>query len=105
MRFKAVDLETGDVIDPFKLDGPNKDYITGYYFFEEEGIHEIEADGTCEGHFERYRIIWEPSFESERASTIQLLRGACRQFGDNDWDDDLHLVDIIEKHLLKHLGL
>lgn len=36
---------------------------------------------------------------SERADAIAVLRDLCEEFGDNDWPDDLHLADIIEKHL------
>lgn len=36
---------------------------------------------------------------SEREETIAMLRAICADYGDNDWDDDLHLADIIEKHL------
>ena len=32
------------------------------------------------------------------------LRRLCDDFGDNDWSDDLHLVDVIEKHLAPYLG-
>lgn len=39
----------------------------------------------------------------ERQETIQLLRSVCAEFGDNDWDDDLHLTDIIDKHLVNHV--
>ncbi len=31
------------------------------------------------------------------------LRELCAEFGDNDWPDDLHLGDVIEKHLGRHL--
>lgn len=44
-------------------------------------------------------------FSLERSETISCLRHLCAKYGDNDWDDDLHLVDIIEKHLIKHLDL
>lgn len=40
---------------------------------------------------------------SERAEAVAVLREACDLLGDNDWDDALHLADVIEKHLLKHL--
>jgi hypothetical protein len=43
------------------------------------------------------------SLVSERASAIAALRDLCERFGDNDWPDNLHLADIIEKHLLRHL--
>lgn len=35
----------------------------------------------------------------ERAETIQVLRRLCKDYGDNDWTDDLSLADIIDKHL------
>jgi predicted secreted protein len=39
----------------------------------------------------------------EREAAIQSLRSLCRAKGDNDWDETLHLQDIIEKHLADHL--
>ena len=44
-------------------------------------------------------------FAMERAQTILYLRSICGDYGDNDWEDDLHLEDIIEKHLIRHLAL
>ena len=41
---------------------------------------------------------------AERADAIATLRRICRDHGDNDWPDDLHLSDIIDKHLHRHLG-
>ena len=40
------------------------------------------------------------SYEEEIRAT---LRRVCEDYGDNDWPDDLHLVDVIEKHLVRHL--
>jgi hypothetical protein len=40
---------------------------------------------------------------AERQGAIATLRDLCAEYGDNDWPDDLHLVDIIEKHLARHL--
>jgi hypothetical protein len=39
----------------------------------------------------------------EREDTVRLLRTICRDFGDNEWADDLYLRDIVEKHLWRHL--
>jgi predicted secreted protein len=39
----------------------------------------------------------------EREEAINTLRDLCREHGDNDWSDDLHLADIIDKHLGRHL--
>ena len=35
----------------------------------------------------------------ERADVVARLRELCADFGDNDWTDDTHLGDVIEKHL------
>jgi hypothetical protein len=40
---------------------------------------------------------------AERAEAIATLRGICEEYGDNDWEDDLHLSDIISKHLGNYL--
>jgi hypothetical protein len=42
-------------------------------------------------------------YEHERAETIRLLRRVCRDHGDLDWTDELHLADIISKHLVRYL--
>lgn len=39
----------------------------------------------------------------ERMDIVAKLREICDEFGDNDWSDDLHLGDVLEKHLLRHL--
>lgn len=39
----------------------------------------------------------------ERVDAIAVLRRLCAKYGDNDWTDNLHLGDIIEKHLGKYL--
>ena len=39
----------------------------------------------------------------ERQEALQQLRSLCREFGDNEWPDDLYLPDIIDKHLGDHL--
>lgn len=40
---------------------------------------------------------------AERADVIVKLRELCAAFGDNDWPDELHLGDVLEKHLFPHL--
>ena len=39
----------------------------------------------------------------ERADVVLKLREICEDFGDNDWPSDLHLADVLEKHLLRRL--
>lgn len=41
--------------------------------------------------------------EREIKESKQLMREVCAEFGDNDWPDDLYLLDVLEKHLAKHL--
>jgi hypothetical protein len=43
------------------------------------------------------------SLLAEREAAIEALRSVCEDFGDNDWQPDLHLADIIEKHLARVL--
>lgn len=50
-----------------------------------------------EANAERWRI--------ERGETLAMLRRVCAEHGDNEWPDNLHLGDVIEKHLLRHLVL
>lgn len=40
---------------------------------------------------------------TEREDAIHSLRSLCAKFGDNNWPENLHLADIIEKHLVDHL--
>jgi hypothetical protein len=39
----------------------------------------------------------------ERQEAIAQLRRICAEYGDNAWSDDLHLADILEKHLYRYL--
>lgn len=46
------------------------------------------------------RLAW----IKEREKAVAMLRTTCDGYGDNDWGYDLNLADVIEKHLLRHLG-
>jgi len=46
----------------------------------------------------------EKQWQKERKDTIKYLKVACEEFGDLDWDEDLHLVDILEKHLIRYIS-
>jgi hypothetical protein len=39
----------------------------------------------------------------EREATVAMLRLICDDHGDNEWADDAHLADVVEKHLARHL--
>lgn len=40
---------------------------------------------------------------SEREQAVAILRQVCEKHGDNEWDETLHLADVVEKHLWRHL--
>lgn len=74
---------------------------------------EIEQDAFEEGYKAAWQSIYkhacselntgkEGSLNAERLAIITCLRNLCRMYGDNEWSDNMHLVDIIEKHLFKH---
>ena len=44
------------------------------------------------------------SWIEERQAIVNQLRVLCDEYGDNDWPDDLHLGDVIEKHLARSLN-
>lgn len=44
-----------------------------------------------------------PMVASERSAAVAMLRQVCAAHGDNDWSDNLHLADVLEKHLWRHL--
>jgi hypothetical protein len=39
--------------------------------------------------------------EAHENATRKQLRIECAELGDNDWPDDLHLADVVEKHLAR----
>ena len=41
--------------------------------------------------------------ENERNESVAALREICEDHGDNDWSSNLHLADVITKHLQRHL--
>jgi hypothetical protein len=40
---------------------------------------------------------------AELEDVRSALRRICATHGDNDWEDTLHLGDVLEKHLERHL--
>ncbi len=42
---------------------------------------------------------------AEREEAISVLRDICAVCGDNNWEENLHLADIIDKHLRRYLDI
>lgn len=59
----------------------------------------------CQNKLRAYgiKLKTKDEFDQERIEIISLLRMHCDEYGDNDWDDNLHLSDIIDKHLMRHI--
>jgi len=57
-------------------------------------LHRLGADNPSLHH---------ARWTSEREEAIAILRQVCAAHGDSAWDESLHLADIIEKHLWRHL--
>lgn len=49
-------------------------------------------------------LVKSVKWATERERTIAALRVICAKYGDNDWPDNLHLADVIEKHLHRNLN-
>ena len=59
---------------------------------------------TCLKHLSDDENIDAARLIYERDEAISVLRDLCKYHGDNDWEDNLYLADIIDKHLGRHLG-
>lgn len=76
-----------------------QDYIRGsraaWHAMLQLCLRELGIDDPVAGH-----VRW----VSEREHTVAMLRDVCERHGDNDWPENLHLADVVEKHLGRHLG-
>lgn len=86
-------VEWEEVMD----DAEEKAYIRGqrqaWTSILRQAMRELGYDETCDAA----RLVVQ--LEETRAA----LRDVCAEHGDNDWPDDLHLADVVEKHLGRHL--
>ncbi|HMJ86923.1 MAG TPA: hypothetical protein VK504_27280 [Vicinamibacterales bacterium] len=60
-----------------------------------QGLTTYDQNATPEVRATRLELL--------HSETIAALRAVCDEFGDNEWYDNLHPRDIIEKHLRRHL--
>jgi hypothetical protein len=75
-----------------------QDWIDGnraaYLRMLQECLRELGVDDPAAG---------QARWVVEREATIVMLRQVCERFGDNEWQPELHLADIIEKYLWRNL--
>lgn len=110
------ELEVGDKIELFDLWAYESEFkpdfpVVAEVIDKKNGMPIVCIDGKEFDVYGRedYRIIndrtertgWD---KNEREQTISALRNICSTYGDNDWDDDLHLADVIAKHLHRNLN-
>jgi hypothetical protein len=62
------------------------------------GLHLEPMPDDLEGMRKRVGAL-----ESELHDARAQLRILCEDFGDNDWEEQDHLADVIDKHLGRHL--
>lgn len=76
----------------------DKAYMEGrraaYRAMLDECLRNLDVDDSAAG-----LATW----VAERLDLVAKLRDVCEEHGDNDWPDTLHLVDVIEYHLARHL--
>lgn len=94
---EADELIITNAIKKASCEQENRDWDAGY----QAAMRRILAEAMRE-------IPWNEKQKAillkERGEAIRALREICEIHGDNDWDDNLHLSDVIEKHLGRHLG-
>jgi truncated hemoglobin YjbI len=60
-----------------------------------EAVRQLGIKDTAAAH---------AAWMQERSDAVAALRRLCGEHGDNDWPDEMHLGDVIEKHLGRHLS-
>jgi predicted secreted protein len=85
-----------DRISDDELDKDDRHYIEGmkaaYKSMLSECISHLGAE-------DKDKYAW----QLERAATVAALRSLCEDIGDNDWEDNLHLADVISKHIVPYI--
>ena len=77
-----------------------KDYESGYEEGRRQTATELLALAANMMEGDRPNIA---DLQKERLMVVTALRRVCEEHGDNEWPDNLHLADVIEKHLARHL--
>lgn len=96
---KALGLPVVSTAEPYaKLSAEERQYLAGSTMALRGVLGHVLGQLAGNGaHDERGALI------AERLDAVRVLREVCERHGDNDWTDELHLADVIEKHLGRHL--
>lgn len=77
-----------------------KDYVSGY---KQAYLFMLQTCLKALGYDEKEPEVIKAAWVQEREETVITLRGLCGEIGDNDWPDELHLRDVIQKHLIDYV--
>lgn len=97
---------------------PERERVLGVEEKGEQALNEKEEAAYVLGHRRAWLELFEKCLRElgygsseaakarwikERESIVAALRRICSEHGDNEWEPDLHLGDVIEKHLEDYL--
>jgi hypothetical protein len=112
---KAID-QICEVLAKLPMDASGKNEVNKLIKVMRDELVEFGDRKWLEGRKSAYRQVLQAalgelggadkdaqSWRLEREAAVSQLRDVCEQHGDNDWPDDLHLGDAIEKHLARYL--
>ena len=101
----AVRLKDGTPQVAHELPDPMRPADEGWHDFG--GAHTLEDDFAieilCLAEENDRHIAHIAALEAHLGGIRKLLRSECADLGDNDWSDNLHLADVVEKHLVRHV--
>ena len=83
-------------------DDYERGYIAGRFATETNRLREVLRE-LCALDLDGDPLTEVGRLMLERREAVAALRTICADYGDNDWPGDLHLADVIEKHLGRHL--
>jgi hypothetical protein len=99
---------SADRLEPWREDAEEDEALAlavkhaGEALAERMGWHPTRADYAMARTVILSAREWlEAPLRVHREDVRRMLRMACEEFGDNDWPDNLHQADVIEKHLIR----
>jgi hypothetical protein len=89
-------MSTGDATEDD--DRSERDWTAGHRAALTSMLGRIVRDLAGDG-----AVVTREALLIEREEAVAMLRQLCERLGCNTWGDDLHLADVIDKHLWRRL--
>lgn len=77
-------------------------YLAGVRSANLNALRHVLSEMRCNGDDAEAKLH---AWRLERGEIVALLRRVCAEHGDLEWEDDLHLVDVLDKHLFRHMEI